>query len=127
MDSAKDEGLRQRLLEVLSDARLYLEKSHVAAALDILAEDTDSFAHAPDLADKALRLVNTAYLYFGGPVGNDPGASEKAVEQFFHLAAACFPPVRALDPTRLGLYKRALLLTKASALPLRRERLAVPS
>jgi O-methyltransferase len=114
------ENLRSRLREVLADANLYATAKQIGPALDILAEDEANFAHAPDLAQDALAIINAGFLYFVTEGTSDANAAARAIEQFFRMAAFFDRDVSDIDPTLLVYYKRALLITKSSAKPLRR-------
>ena len=114
------DSLRTRLREVLADASLYAGAKQIGPALDILAEEEEDFARAPDMAQEALATINAGFLHFVAEGTSDASAAARAVEQFFRMAAIFDRDVRDIDPTLLGFYKRALLSTKTSATPLRR-------
>jgi O-methyltransferase len=114
------DNLRSRLREALADASLYAGAKQIGPALDILAEDEEDFAHAPDLAHEALVIINAGFIHFVTEETSDASAAARAIEQFFRMAATVDRDVRDINPILLGFYKRALLITKTSARPLRR-------
>ncbi|HSV70494.1 MAG TPA: TylF/MycF/NovP-related O-methyltransferase [Methylibium sp.] len=103
---------------MLGDVRAYMEGGHFDAAFEMLAEHEAGLAGEPQRFAEASNLINLAYRYF--VFGGAPGPALDALRLLFRVAARIDRDVGAVDADYLGIYLRALMASKSSALPLRR-------
>lgn len=112
---------REELEEALADARLYLSSDSpdaARAAVDMLHEAAAGFANDAKLTHDALTLVDLCSWNL--VKANDASSAERALDLFFSIASRVDPEIAAIDPARLGTYRRGLLACGLSAMPARR-------
>lgn len=109
----------EELRTILADLGVYLDDGHLAAAVDLLLDETGRLQHDRTCALQAIELVGLAITEFVKRNG-DAVEADRALQAVLALAARIDRHIAAIDATRLGLYRRALIASQTAVVPLGR-------
>ena len=104
------------LREIVDDARVYLEARATAAAVEVLAEAYEALCGSEWALRQAVELLDACYFQLWLEKSHAEAAS--ALDLIFKLAGGRSFPDRGIDAGIFECYKRALVLTGSSPIPL---------
>ena len=107
-----------RVPEILDDARAYAEAGAFSGAVGVLAEDSEAVRGHAGVLPQAIALLDTCYYQLW--LEKSAADALAAVDLIFALARGRLLPDSDIDPGILERYKRALIATGTSPLPLNR-------
>ena len=104
--------------DIINDARVYLEARAFSAAVDVLAEGGEALRGHDRALRQAVELLD--HCYFDLWLDKLSAEAAAALELLFRLTRGRLFPDSGIDAEIFARYKRALLLTGSSPIPLSR-------